>query len=76
MTSMERDVAAYEAILAATDSPYEGYVRVELLHQNADGSLRDYGSFVYYPKLGFTNDGYCMSDALATLIEAHLGGQQ
>jgi hypothetical protein len=73
MSALPRDAAGYEAALAATDKPYDGYIRVTLLQSNPDGSVREWGSFVWYPKLGYVNDGYKTDAAFGALLESLLG---
>ena len=73
MSVLPRDAEGYEAALAATEEPYEGYIRVTLLQSNPDGSVREWGSFVWYPKLGYVNDGYKTDAAFGELLEAMLG---
>ncbi|MBR7137188.1 MAG: hypothetical protein IKC99_03930 [Clostridia bacterium] len=73
MSMLPRDAAGYEAALAATEKPYEGHIRVTLLQSNPDGSVREWGSFVWYPKLGYVNDGYKTDAAFGELLESLLG---
>ncbi len=73
MSTLQRDAAGYEAALAATEEPYEGYIRVTLLQSNPNGSVREWGSFVWYPKLGYVNDGYKTDAAFGELLESLLG---
>ncbi|MBE6953834.1 MAG: hypothetical protein E7452_09810 [Ruminococcaceae bacterium] len=73
MSMLPRDAAGYEAALAATEKPYEGHIRVTLLQSNPDGSVREWGSFVWYPKLGYVNDGYKTDAAFGELLKSLLG---
>lgn len=73
MSALPRDAAGYEAALAATEEPYEGYIRVTLLQSNPNGSVREWGNFVWYPKLGYVNDGYKTDAAFGELLESLLG---
>ena len=73
MAALPRDAAGYEAAVSATEKPYEGHIRVTLLQANADGSVREWGNFVWYPKLDYVNDGYKTDADFAALLEALLG---
>ena len=73
MSALPRDAAGYESAVAATEKPYEGHIRVTLLQSNPDGSVREWGSFVWYPKLGYVNDGYKTDAAFGELLESLLG---
>ena len=73
MSTLPRDAAGYESAVAATEKPYEGHIRVTLLQSNPDGSVREWGSFVWYPKLGYVNDGYKTDAAFGELLESLIG---